>query len=125
MDEPELHFTDDMGRLAIVVPDIAGWRLSRMPVTPDVAFIELAPEWLCEVVSPGTARVDRMRKVPLYAQQGVPWVWLVDPKAETVEVLELRDGAYSLVQTAEGNDKKAKLRPFDAVGFDLRRWWGR
>ena len=123
--EPELHFTDAMARLAVVVPDVAGWRLERMPVSPDVAFIELAPDWLCEVVSPGTARVDRMRKVPLYAEQGVPWVWLVDPQAETVEVLQLRDGAYSLVQTAEGNDKKAKLRPFDAVGFDLRRWWGR
>ncbi|MBI5610207.1 MAG: Uma2 family endonuclease [Deltaproteobacteria bacterium] len=101
-----------------------GWRLERMPQRSEAPWIELAPDWLCEVVSPSTARHDRMRKLPIYARQGVLHVWLVDPLLETVEVLELRDGAYSIVQTAEGREKRAKLRPFDAVGLDLRRWWG-
>lgn len=122
--EPELHFPGPYEAPQVVVPDLAGWRLDRMPARPEGPWIELAPDWLCEVVSPSTARHDRMRKLPIYAKNGVLHVWLVDPLLETVEVLELRDGAYSIVQTAEGRERRAKLRPFDAVGLDLRRWWG-
>ena len=57
--EPELHLGAD-----ILVPDLAGWRRERMPVLQHVAYFELAPDWVCEVVSPATARVDRVRKVP-------------------------------------------------------------
>jgi len=51
------------------------------------AFISLAPDWVCEVLSPSTARWDRVKKVPVYARYGVDWVWLVDPVARTLEVL--------------------------------------
>src|SRR5688572_13466667 len=45
LDEPELHFGND-----VVVPDLAGWRVERMPQVPRTAAIELAPDWLCEVL---------------------------------------------------------------------------
>ncbi|HKQ69030.1 MAG TPA: Uma2 family endonuclease, partial [Polyangiaceae bacterium] len=56
--EPELHFEDD-----VLVPDLAAWRRSRMPEVPDVAALSLAPDWLCEVLSPSTAATDRTNKV--------------------------------------------------------------
>lgn len=123
LDEPELHLADDYGGQHVLVPDLAGWRLERLPQLPQTAWFEVVPDWVCEVVSPGTARHDRMRKVPIYRQHGVPYLWLVDPLVQTVEVLQLRDGAYVVQQTAGGNDRRARLPPFDAVAFDLRRFW--
>ena len=64
--EPELHFGSD-----VVVPDIAGWRRTRMPVLPSVAFFELAPDWICEVVSPSTGQLDRGRKMGIYGREKV------------------------------------------------------
>jgi Uma2 family endonuclease len=52
--EPELHLADD-----IVVPDLAGWRRERLPEVPDAAFHTLARDWVCEIVSPSTQRLDR------------------------------------------------------------------
>jgi Uma2 family endonuclease len=66
LDEPELHLGHD-----VLVPDIGGWRRERMPRLPDTAWFELAPDWVCEVLSPGTARKDRVLKMPLYARYGV------------------------------------------------------
>src|ERR1700729_1449695 len=64
LDEPELHLHGD-----IVVPDLAGWRRERMPELPDAAAFELAPDWICEVLSPGAAARDRTEKMPLYARE--------------------------------------------------------
>jgi len=62
LDEPELHLDDD-----ILVPDLAGWRRERMPTLPDAAWFELAPDWVCEALSPGTMRFDRIQKMPIYS----------------------------------------------------------
>ena len=82
--EPELHLGAD-----ILVPDLAGWRRERMPVLKDVAYFELAPDWVCEVVSPSTARVDRPRKMPVYARERVSHLWIVHPGLQTLEVYRL------------------------------------
>ena len=58
--EPELHFDGD-----VLVPDLAGWRRERMPEMPRVAAFELAPDWVCEVLSPTTQRLDRAAKMPV------------------------------------------------------------
>ena len=63
LDQPELHLAAD-----IVVPDLAGWRVERMPELPTAAFFELAPDWICEVLSPSTAAEDRADKMPIYAE---------------------------------------------------------
>src|SRR5439155_180367 len=84
IDEPELHLGDNA-----MVPDIAGWRRERMPDYPDTSGCEIAPDWLCEIQSPRTARHDRVRKLPIYARHGVAHVWLLDPSARTLEVLRL------------------------------------
>jgi hypothetical protein len=115
--EPELHLHED-----IVVPDLAGWRRERMPLLPDAAFTEMPPDWLCEVISPRTARLDRMKKLPVYRREGVRHTWLVDPQARTVEVFRLEAERYSLVGTW-GEADTARLEPFDAIELDLSILW--
>src|SRR5690606_757577 len=85
--EPELHLGDD-----VLVPDLAGWRRERMPRLPDTAYFALAPDWLCEVLSPSTEARDRTDKLAIYAAAGVAWTWLVNPSVRTLEVLQLVDG---------------------------------
>jgi Uma2 family endonuclease len=115
--EPELHFGSD-----VVVPDIAGWRRERMPTVPDVAYFTLAPDWLCEVLSPSTEAIDRRQKLPIYAREGVQHAWLVDPLQHTLKVLRLESQRWSLIATHEA-DAKVRAEPFDAIELALRALW--
>src|SRR5512147_2130696 len=90
LNEPELHFGDD-----VIVPDQAGWRGTRVPSLPNVAAFGEPPDWVCEVVSPSTGRIDRSRKMRIYAREGVGHMWIVDPLLRTIEVYRLRDGAWT------------------------------
>jgi Uma2 family endonuclease len=92
LDEPELHLGTD-----ILVPDLAGWRRERMPTLPETAYFELTPDWGCEVLSPSTASLDRVDKLPIYASHGVGHVWLVDPDVRSLEVLALHEGHWLLL----------------------------
>lgn len=116
--EPELHFRPD-----VLVPDLAGWRRDRMPDFPDVAAFTLAPDWVCEVVSVGTERLDRARKMPIYARERIPHLWLVNPLSRTLEVYRLTEGLWLLVGTHEGATR-VRAEPFDAIELDLGPLWG-
>jgi Uma2 family endonuclease len=118
-DEPEVHLDED-----VVVPDLAGWRRERMPAAPTEAFITLAPDWVCEVVSPSTNRLDRTRKLPIYARAGVSHLWLLDPLAQTLEAFRLNAGYWVLMAT-HGGDETIGAVPFEVVGVNLARLWGR
>jgi len=109
LDEPELHLGSD-----ILVPDLAGWRRERMPTLPDAAWFELAPDWACEVLSPGTMRFDRIQKMPLYAASGVKHIWLIDPELRTLEAFENHEGRWTLI--AKHADQELRVPPFDAFG---------
>ena len=74
IDEPELHFGKD-----VLVPDLAGWRRERLPTVPVAAYLTLAPDWVCEVLSPSTESLDRGKKLRIYAGESVLHAWLVDP----------------------------------------------
>jgi Uma2 family endonuclease len=117
--EPELHIVGQ-----VLVPDIAGWRQERLPTLPDAAFIDLAPDWICEVLSPSTVAVDRTRKMFHYARAGVAHLWLLDPQPETIEVFRLEGGGWRLVTSVAGGGKIA-AEPFEAVEMDLGRVWAR
>jgi Uma2 family endonuclease len=114
---PELHFGED-----VLVPDFAGWRREAMPVLPNVAAFRQAPQWVLEVVSPGTCPIDRVRKLPIYAREGVAHAWLVDPLARTLEVYRLTEGHWLLAATHEG-DEMVRAEPFEAMELALSRWW--
>jgi len=115
--EPELHLGPD-----ILVPDLAGWRQERMPAVPNVPFFDLVPDWLCEVVSPSTGRLDRVRKLPAYAREGVEMIWLVDPLVRTLEVFRLAAGKWVL-HSAHGGADMIRAAPFAEIEIDMSRWW--
>jgi Uma2 family endonuclease len=117
LDEPELHFGED-----VVVPDLGAWRRERMPAIPAAAFFTLAPDWVCEVLSPSTERIDRGRKLRIYAGAGIAHAWLVNPVERTLEVLRLRDGAWTIVAVCSGSDT-VRVEPFDAIELALERLW--
>ena len=115
--EPELHFGSQ-----IVVPDLAGWRRARMPKVDDGAFFTLAPDWVCEVQSTSTRKLDRVDKLPMYAREGVGHAWLVDPRSRTLEVLRLENARWTIVGTwADG--ARVRAEPFDAIELDLAILW--
>jgi Uma2 family endonuclease len=118
LDEPELHLGDD-----VLVPDLAGWRRERVPALgQDMVAFEVAPDWICEVLSPSTSSLDRVRKLPAYAREGVGFAWLVEPIQRTLEVFQLRSGAWQVVATFEG-DAKVRAVPFDAIELELAVLW--
>lgn len=115
--EPELHLGPH-----VVVPDIAGWRRERLPRLPDTAFIETPPDWVCEVLSPSTVRIDRTDKLAIYAEFGVGHAWYVDPDARTLEVFELTDGKWLLAATFKEADA-VTAPPFAVHTFALNVLW--
>jgi Uma2 family endonuclease len=117
LDEPELHFGND-----VLVPDIAAWRRARLPALPAAAYLTLAPDWVCEVLSPSIERLDRGEKLRVYAQR-VTYVWLIDPSPHALEVLTLdRRGQWTKHGAFEG---RANVRavPFDAIELELGALW--
>ena len=114
--EPELHFDDN-----VLVPDIAAWRRSRLADLPEAAWFELAPDWVCEILSPSTEQFDRRRKAPLYSAYGVEHLWLVDPGKRLLRVYR-RGLPWELVETFSGV-QEVSAPPFDAVGLELHRLW--
>jgi hypothetical protein len=115
--EPEVRFGP-----RVLGPGLAGWRVDRVPRMPLDNPIAIVPDWACELLSPSTARTDRKEKLPRYIQEGVAWVWIVDPILRLVEVYEAdAKGRPVLVLTAEEADRLV-LPPFDSE-LDVGQWW--
>jgi Uma2 family endonuclease len=115
--EPELHLGDE-----VVVPDLAGWRRERLSVAPDAAFFTVPPDWICEVLSPSTERLDCAEKMPIYASFGVRFAWLVHPRRRTLEAYVLYNGTWIATATHKDGDR-ARVEPFDAIELDLAVLW--
>lgn len=123
LDEPELH----LGRRPDkVVPDIAGWRRERLPLAVGgddaPAHYDLAPDWVCEVLSPRTRRIDKVQKMHIYAREGVRNVWHVDPVEQTLEIFRLTGSHWLLVDTFAGN-ARVRAEPFEAIELELELVW--
>lgn len=117
LDEPELHFGDD-----VLVPDLAGWRRGRMPDLPEQNYFTLPSDWVCEVLSPSTRKMDLGTKRAIYAREGVAYLWFVDPTARMLEAFALRDNFWVVIETVTG-DAEVSLPPFDAISFSLADLW--
>jgi Uma2 family endonuclease len=118
--EPEIHLGPQ-----IVVPDLGGWRRERMPEMPvDKAWFELAPDWVCEVLSPSTASLDRGDKLRVWRAVDVSHVWFVDPDARTLEILEKDARGYRVFEVFSG-EAKVRVVPFDAIELELGLLWAR
>lgn len=116
LDEPELHLGPD-----VLVPDIAGWRRARMPALPTMPYFELAPDWICEVQSPSTTRIDRLLKLPKYGRAEVAFAWLVDPIQRTLEAFRLANGQWFL--SGIYGDDVARIEPFEDIEFPVATLW--
>ncbi len=116
LDEPELRLGDE-----VRIPDLAGWRVERYQ-EPEDNPIELVPDWICEILSPSTARSDRKEKMPLYAAHGVGHLWIVDPALHTLEVYRREGELWVVAGNYEGDDQVA-AEPFTEAALDLGALW--
>lgn len=121
VDEPELSLGIDPDYDPIV-PDIAGWRVETVPTLPAAAQMTQTPDWVCEVLSPRTARTDRVLKVPFYGRAGVKHCWLVDPIALSIEVFRNTPEGWLLISTHSG-DETIRAEPFQAMEIPLQGIW--
>ena len=117
LDEPELHLGGH-----VIVPDLAGWRQERMPRLPRDHRYTLIPDWVCEIISPKSARTTRVVKNFLYANLGVPHLWLIDPLAQSLEVRALQGAHYTVIQ-AFGGPETVFAEPFAAAPLELDALW--
>jgi Uma2 family endonuclease len=111
LDEPEVHFVRN---IEVVVPDLAGWKRERMPSLPDDHRFEIVPDWVCEILSPGTATYDREVKMPAYAGHGVRWLWLIDPTVRQLQVYKNSDSGWKL-KNEFNSDESISAPPFSEV----------
>lgn len=125
LDEPAIHLGPKPDK---IVPDLAGWRRERMPdALGDEAappYYEVAPDWVCEVLSERTERIDRGKKMRIYRREGVRHLWLLSPMLQTLEVYRLEDKRWVLLETYEGDDV-VRAEPFDAIELQLSLLWAR
>jgi len=113
MAEPQLH----LGR-HVLVPDLAAWRAVRLNPLPETSYIDITPDWVGEIISPSTRRMDRGAKREAYAETNVAHLWLVDPIERLLEAFTLEGGRWTLVAAVTSGGVVA-VRPFDAVSFPL------
>ncbi|HEY3355616.1 MAG TPA: Uma2 family endonuclease [Polyangia bacterium] len=105
-----------------VSPDLAGWRRERLPALPVDASLTVVPDWVCEILSPGTRNLDLRVKRPFYARVGVGYLWYVDPEARTLSVSKLVDGHW-LELAVHGDSDVVRVEPFPDVELALGEWW--
>ncbi len=117
LSEIELHWGKN-----VLVPDWSGWRRERLPAIPDAAAISLPPDWVCEVLSPSTAKIDRTKKLAIYAREGVRHAWLIDPIARTFEVLRLENGHFTIL-ASHVDDEVVRAEPFTEIELSLSDLW--
>jgi Uma2 family endonuclease len=116
--EPEVGLGKD-----ILVPNLAGWRRDRLPASEEHNWISVHPDWICEVLSPGTLRTVRVLKLRICAQHEVPHLWLIDPIGETLEVFRFQSGSFTVAGVYAENDK-VRAGPFPELEMDLAAlWW--
>lgn len=120
--EPEIHL-GEKPKEEILVPDLAGWRKERLTKIPDEAYLNLVPDWVCEILSPSNAHLDRVKKVPKYAAFSVKHLWLLDPISRTLETFRLEKKNWVLIQSFGGMEK-VRAEPFEAMELDLATVWG-
>jgi len=117
LDEPEIKFAE-----SILVPDLVGWRKERFAGLKQANWISIVPDWICEVLSPGTLRLDRVKKMALYGQHGVQHSWLIDPLAKTLEIFRLESGRWVLLGAFSEGDR-VRAEPFQEIEIDLSVLW--
>jgi len=96
--------------------------VERSPELPDENPLTLLPDWCCEILSPSTAHDDKRLKLPLYAQAGVSYVWLIDPARRWLDVYHTTAERLPVLVASRHNDDVGPVVPF-AQELRLGSWW--
>ena len=104
----------------LLIPDLAGWRRSRLPPRPWGPTMQIAPDWVCEGLSPSTTWLDKGRKREIYAKAGVSHMWLAHPRNHEIDVMRLEGKRYSVV--ANVTRGRVVLEPFEKP-INVDRLW--
>lgn len=115
--EPELQLGEHT-----LVPDLAGWKKERFPSSVTTNWIGVSPDWICEVLSPSTIRLDKTKKMPIYAKHNVNYLWLIHPIDKTLDVFKLVSGGWHLLNAFVENDI-VKAEPFQEIEINLGELW--
>ncbi|MDR3557669.1 MAG: Uma2 family endonuclease [Syntrophobacteraceae bacterium] len=115
--EPEIQLGEHT-----LVPDLAGWKKERFLWEEDQNPISVTPDWICEILSPSTFRFDKMKKMPIYADSGVGYFWLLDPTAKILDPYRLKSNGWFPTARFYGGDK-IRSEPFEEIEFDLGDLW--
>lgn len=115
--EPEIKLGEHT-----MVPDLSGWKEKRFIWEEDQNPISVTPDWVCEVLSPSTLRLDRIKKMAKYADYSVNYLWLIDPEQTTLEVYRLESGRWLLLDAFDG-PQKVRVEPFEEIEIDLGDLW--
>jgi Uma2 family endonuclease len=108
---------------SILAPDLAGWRRERIPPGLEMDRISVVPDWVCEILSDDTVILDKTKKMPIYAQYGLSYLWLIDPQRKTlglVSVYELEQESGHWVWLGGHLDHdKVRAVPFNEVELEF------
>ena len=108
--EVEVRFTPRR----VLRPDVVGWRRERLPSPWGKWPVDVVPDWVCEVISPGNEAHDRVLKRRIYASSGVAHYWLLDIRNRCLEALTLRDGRW--VEDGVFDESEAvRIAPFAEI----------
>jgi Uma2 family endonuclease len=106
----------------VVRPDVAGWRREPLPDPRRPRPLDVAPDWICEVVSPARPAHDRVTKRRLYAAHGVPYYWIADPDGRTLEALRLDLETREWREIGAYDDQSSsRIAPFETVELEVGR----
>ena len=103
--------------------DAQGYRRDLHPQKPSGLPCSVVPEWVCEILSPGSARIDWMKKQRTLHAHGVPHYWVIDPAAGLLTVLRHTPGGYLVALTAGPGDV-VRAEPFDGIEFSISELLG-
>ena len=117
LDEVEIALGED-----IFVPDLSGWKKERFFKPEGQNWISIAPDWICEILSPSSIRQDRIIKSIVYAKHKIPYFWLIDPRNKTLDVFRLESGRWISLGVYAENDK-VRAEPFQETEIDLSALW--
>nr|AYM53913.1 hypothetical protein [Corallococcus coralloides] len=104
------------------VPDLAGWRRERVSALPEGRW-PVAPDWVCEILSPSTRAYDRRIKRPFYARIGVQHLWFVDLEERTLSVSTRVNGLWTETGVYGEEDALVRVPPFEDVELPLGWLW--
>jgi Uma2 family endonuclease len=105
----------------VYLPDIAGWRVETLPEEPEPGQVKISmrPDWVCEVLSPSTARNDLTVKHANYCAAGVGHYWVIYPRDQVMTVLRNNAQEFEIAETVTAEDANIAVEPFSECVLDL------